>query len=130
MASNLDYLDPTLLPLEDKLQAYLRTEKELQAAEIEATNLTHLAPTATPEFEQRSATGNYPQQLEQVSNSLDDLRTDIARLRAEIIEMLPARDEWIKVNLGYGPSRVGAFRKASDSAQAGSAEAYELQVVV
>ncbi|GAB3225252.1 hypothetical protein GCM10027346_06310 [Hymenobacter seoulensis] len=130
MASNLNYLDPALLPLEDKLQAYLRAEKELQTAEIEATNLTHQPPTATPEFEQRSASGSYPQELEEVSSTLDDLRTDLARLRAEIIEMLPVRDEWIKVNLGYGPSRVGAFRKASASEHGTATDIYELHVVV
>jgi len=98
MASNLDYLDPALLPLEDKVQAYLDAEKALRAAE-----------TATP------ATADAASQ-----------RTSLAQLEQEIIDMLPTRDEWVKVNLGYGPSRVGAWHVPGPD---GAAARYELRVV-
>lgn len=127
MASNLDYLDPSLQPLEDKLQAYLQTEKDLQRAEVEATNLAHQGEPHTTGFDQRPPTGNYPQQTEEVRFSLENLRDDLQRLQQEIIGLLPVRDEWVKVNLGYGPSRVGAFRKA-DATDAASE--YELRVVI
>jgi hypothetical protein len=96
MASNLDYLDPALIPLEEKVNAYLEAEKSLRRAEIDA------------------------------SPTLDTSRNELARLEQEIIALLPTRDEWVKVNLGYGPSRVGAWHiPAAD----GVPERYELRVV-
>jgi hypothetical protein len=96
MASNLDYLDPALIPLEEKVNAYLEEEKSLRRAEIDA------------------------------AQTVDTSRTELARLEQEIIALLPTRNEWVKVNLGYGPSRVGAWHvPATDS----TPERYELRVV-
>ena len=96
MASNLDYLDPALIPLEEKVNAYLEAEKSLRRAEIDA------------------------------AQTVETSRTELARLEQEIIALLPTRNEWVKVNLGYGPSRVGAWHvPATDSAP----ERYELRVV-
>lgn len=124
MASNLDYLAPDLQPLEEKVQAYLKAEKDLAQAEIAATTLTHPAAQEPEVFEQRPATGSYPQQTEEAANELQNIQDDLQRLRQEIIGLLPVRDEWVKVNLGYGPSRVGAFRTAAPH------ETYELRVVI
>ena len=124
MASNLDYLAPDLQPLEEKVQAYLKAEKDLAQAEIAATALTHPTAHQPDAFDQRPATGNYPQHTEETANDLQNLQDDLTRLRREIIGLLPVRDEWVKVNLGYGPSRVGAFRTTA------STEEYELRVVI
>ena len=102
MASNLDYLDPALRPLEEKVDAYLEAEKALR-------RVTQATAPATNEAEN-------PAQL----------RQQLVRLEHEIIALLPTRDEWVKVNLGYGPSRVGAWQVPAT----GSAPArYELRVV-
>ncbi|MBC6698964.1 hypothetical protein [Hymenobacter sp. BT190] len=113
MSTNLDYLDSSLLPLEDKLNEYLAAEKALQAATNERASLAqqHQQETLAAEaFEQRSATGSFPQHSEQVREQLETLQQDLDRLRHEILALLPVRDEWVKVNLGYGPSRAGAFQ--------------------
>jgi len=129
MSSNLDYLNPNLKPLEDKLSAYIAAEKELQRAEIASSNLpveeADEAASANA-FEQRPPTGSYDQRSDEVHNQLENLRDDLLLLRREIIDLLPARDEWVKVNLGYGPSRVGAFRLAGSS---DAEPEYELRVV-
>ncbi|SNC65537.1 hypothetical protein SAMN06265337_1316 [Hymenobacter gelipurpurascens] len=154
MASNLNYLDPSLLPLEDKLQAYLQAEKELQRAVAESASLSHpapqpdatsgpaadaaahsgTAPTSDGVFEQRPPTGSYDQAGDEMHEQLQNLRDDLETLRRDIINMLPVRDEWIKVNLGYGPSRVGAFQEtdtsAGASAEAGAEPTYQLRVVI
>ena len=101
MASNLDYLDPVLLPLEDKVNAYLEAEKALR----------HLTQAHAPAA---NGTSENPQQL----------RQQLAELEREILALLPTRDEWVKVNLGYGPSRVGAWQVPAT----GPAR-YELRVV-
>ncbi|MBD2715001.1 hypothetical protein KBK19_08140 [Microvirga sp. STR05] len=126
MSTNLDYLNPNLLPLEDKVNAYLAAEKDLQRAQVEAVNLSSeqaQEAAAAQQFEQRSATGSFPQHAEEVRQKRQNLQEDLARLRQEIIELLPVRDEWVKVNLGYGPSRVGAFLVPN------SAGEYELRVI-
>lgn len=103
MASNLDYLAPALVPLEEKVNAYLEAEKSLRRI-TQAT-----APATT------SATEN-PEQL----------RQHLAQLEAEIIGLLPTRNEWVKLNLGYGPSRVGAWEVPGT---ANAPARYELRVV-
>ena len=101
MASNLDYLDPALIPLEEKVNDYLELEKALRRT----TQSFAGAPS--------------PQ-------SPDELRQRLAQLEQEIISLLPTRDEWLKVNLGYGPSRVGAWLVPGT---ADAPERYELRVV-
>ena len=85
MASNLDYLDPALIPLEEKVDAYLEAEKALR----------HATQTTAPPVGAAS-----PEQL----------RQRLTQLEQDILTLLPTRDEWVKVNLGYGPSRVGAWQ--------------------
>jgi hypothetical protein len=150
MASNLNYLDPFLLPLEDKVQAYLQAEKELQRAVAESASLSHpapqpdatsgpaaeaaahsgTAPTSDGIFEQRPPTGSYDQAGEEMHERLQNLRDDIEALQRDIISMLPVRDEWIKLNLGYGPSRIGAFQETATSAEDGAEPKYQLRVVI
>ncbi|GAB3743857.1 hypothetical protein GCM10027594_22890 [Hymenobacter agri] len=101
MASNLDYLDPALKPLEEKLDAYLEAEKALNRAKVAHQN------------------GDY-------TPDLASLQAGLARLEQEIIGMLPTRDEWLKVNLGYGPSRVGAWHVPALN---GAPERHELRVI-
>ena len=129
MASNLDYLDPALLPLEEKANAYLETEKALRNATQALKNepmLTHKQAQATAQFEQRPPTGNFDQHADELIHTVENLRYELTRLEQEVIDLLPCRDEWVKVNLGYGPSRVGAWLVPA----MGEAPArYELRVV-
>jgi hypothetical protein len=127
MASNLDYLNPALIPLEEKVKAYLEAEEELEKARIEARSLatTNLPPTDGT-FEQRPPTGSFDQHMDEVQQRLDNMETDLDLLRREIIKLLPVRNEFVKVNLGYGPSRVGAFAEPS---QHGAEPTYKLRIV-
>lgn len=129
MSSNLNYLDPALQPLEDKVRSYLAAEKELERAQIAAANLPldqAQEQASASAFEQRPPTGSYDQHPDQMRQELENLHDDLTLLRREIIGLLPARDEWVKVNLGYGPSRVGAFRIAGTHDEAPQ---YELRVI-
>ena len=101
MASNLDYLNPALIPLEEKVNDYLETEKALRHA------TQGLAGAPSP---QRP----------------DELRQRLAGLEQDILALLPSRNEWVKVNLGYGPSRVGAWHVPATTE---APERYELRVV-
>ena len=129
MASDLDYLDPALLPLEDKVKAFLETEKALQRANAALKNepLQDLEQAqAAAQFQQRPPTGSFDQDEFELTQNVENLQHDLARQEQEIIAMLPTRDEWVKVNLGYGPSRVGAWHVP---AMGGAPERYELRVV-
>ncbi|GAB3824570.1 hypothetical protein [Hymenobacter jeollabukensis] len=129
MASNLDYLDPNLLPLEEKVTAYLAAEEELR--QLNVATRTYQAETAQPApdtapFEQRPPTGSFDQTTDEQTQQRDNLHTTLDALRQEVLALLPTRDEWVKVNLGYGPSRVGAFRDENSPADAPN---YILRVV-
>ncbi|MCC3152181.1 hypothetical protein Q3A66_02870 [Hymenobacter sp. BT770] len=129
MASNLDYLDPALIPLEEKVNAYLEAEKALQRAtaalKSEPLHDKEVAAAAA-QFEQRPPTGSFNQEADERNQKIENLRTDLALLEREIIALIPTRDEWVKVNLGYGPSRVGAWHVP---ALGGKPERYELRIV-
>ncbi|MGI4866606.1 MAG: hypothetical protein ACRYFZ_21965 [Janthinobacterium lividum] len=131
MASNLDYLDPALQPLVQKVEAYLVAKEDLRKLTIADRNeAAHDAAVAASEaeFEQRPATGSFDQHHDELQQQRQDALDDLHRLEAEILHLLPSRDEWVKVNLGYGPSRVGAWRvpNAADD----KAEHYEIRVVL
>ena len=131
MASNLDYLDPARQPLVQKVEAYLTAKEDLRKLTIadrnEALHDAEVA-AAADEFEMRPPTGSFDQHHDELQQQRQDALDDLHRLEAEILHLLPTRDEWVKVNLGYGPSRVGAWRvpNAADS----SAEHYEIRVVL
>ncbi|MBX0290093.1 hypothetical protein K3G63_06565 [Hymenobacter sp. HSC-4F20] len=127
MASNLTYLDPTLQPLADKVQLYLQKEKEFQRADVAATALTHHAEPAAQVDD--ASVSHHPSQ-DEIRVRLQNLRQELDSLRQEVISLLPVRDEWVKINLGYGPSRVGAFTSASPDNQTTHTSALELRVVV
>ena len=126
MASNLDYLDPALIPLEEKVGAYLTVEKALRRATD--AGKTEVLTTGAQDRSEASF-GQAPEATagiavgEPQSSSHKDLRAELDGLAQEIIALLPTRDEWVKVNLGYGPSRVGAWQVP------GSPGRYELRVV-
>ena len=124
MASNLDYLASDLEPLEEKVKAYLQAEKALRTTYQTGVNEPRRSPgprVITPAgVEQRLATDSFERADERKQRAL---REDLDRLRQEIMELLPARDAWVKVNLGYGPSRVGAWSVPGPPA------GYELRVV-
>ncbi|WP_045689059.1 hypothetical protein [Hymenobacter sp. AT01-02] len=145
MASNLNYLDPTLQPLEEKLKAYLATEKEIQQATTAATLHTHPnaqphpaptqptatagltpEPTATPGSAPATDSSSHNQERDDAFQRLHNLQDELRTLRHDILGLLPVRNEWVKVNLGYGPSRAGAF--TTDDAQA--EDEIQLRIVI
>lgn len=129
MASNLDYLSPSLLPLEEKAQAYVDAEASLRLAEINLHNepgrQTQEAQ-ATTQFAQRPAAGSLDQAHDELLLQVQNARDELAALHAELLSLLPARDEWVKINLGYGPSRIGAWHVP---AAEGTPEHYQVRVV-
>ena len=131
MASNLDYLDPNLQPLVRKVEAYLAAKEDLRKLTVadrnEATHDTAVAQSAQ-EFEQRPPTGSFDQHADELDQRRQDAQADLDQLAKDILTLLPARNEWVKVNLGYGPSRVGAW--SVPNAQDSKAEHYEIRVVL
>ncbi|RZK98237.1 MAG: hypothetical protein EOO62_26775 [Hymenobacter sp.] len=131
MASNLDYLDPALQPLVQKVEAYLVAKEDLRKLTIadrnEAAHDAAVAASAA-EFEQRPPTGSFDQHHDELQQQRQDALDDLHRLEGEILHLLPTRDEWVKVNLGYGPSRVGAWRVPN--AEGAKQEHYEIRVVL
>jgi hypothetical protein len=129
MASNLDYLSPDLLPLEDKVKEYLSAEDGLRKATMEARNEPQrlaAVSQAASEFEQRPPSGSFDQYHDEIAQRLQAMRDELAALHAELLALLPTRDEWVKVNLGYGPSRVGAWHVPATPT---AAEHYQVRVV-
>ena len=128
MASNLDYLDPALNPIEDKVNAYLEAEKTLSRVKMAIKNTPSRQPQApaTAQSGQQPAADDYQQEANDLRQDADNLQQEFTQLEHEIIEMLPTRNEWLKVDLGYGPSRVGAWHVPAFD---GAPERYELRVV-
>ncbi len=128
MASNLDYLNPNLQPLVEKVEAYLAAKEDLRKLTVadlnEAAHDADVAASAAA-FEQRPPTGSFDQHADELDQRRLDAQADLDHLTQDIMALLPTRNEWVKVNLGYGPSRVGAFRVPGE----GSEEKYEVRIV-
>ncbi|MDO7887922.1 hypothetical protein [Hymenobacter cheonanensis] len=131
MASNLDYLNPDLQPLVEKVEAYLAAKEDLRKLTIaernEPTHDANVAASAAA-FEQRPPTGSFDQHADELALQHQDAQEAIDRLSQDIIGLLPTRNEWVKVNLGYGPSRVGAW--SVPNTQNPDIEHYEVRVVM
>ena len=131
MASNLDYLNPNLQPLVEKVEAYLTAKEDLRKLTVadrnEAVHDAAVATSAT-EFEQRPPTGSFDQHADELAQRRQDAQADLNQLSQGILALLPIRNEWVKLNLGYGPSRVGAW--SVPNPQNTSAEHYEIRVVM
>ncbi len=131
MASNLDYLNPNLQPLVEKVEAYLAAKEDLRKLTVADLNeAAHDAAVATSaaEFEQRPPTGSFDQHADELAQRRQDAQADLNQLSQDILALLPTRNEWVKVNLGYGPSRVGAW--SVPNPQNPNAEHYEIRVVM
>ena len=131
MASNLDYLSSDLQPLVRKVEAYLMAREDLRKLTVADYNeATHDAAVAAAaqEFEQRPPTGSFDQHADELRQRRQDAQADLDQLSEDILALLPTRNEWVKVNLGYGPSRVGAW--SVPNAPGAEGEHYEIRVVM
>lgn len=129
MASNLDYLSPSLQPLEEKAQAYVDAEAALRQAELALRNepaRQNQATQTVEQFEQRPPTGSFDQPHNELMHRIQSTRAELQTLHAELLNLLPARNEWVKINLGYGPSRIGAWHVPATE---GQPEHYQVRVV-
>jgi len=131
MATNLDYLNPDLQPLVQKVEEYLAAKEDLRKLVIaERNEPLHDAEVAAAAqaVEMRPPTGSFDQHDDELRQRHENLQDDLQRLSAEVLALLPTRDEWVKLNLGYGPSRVGAWRVPNP--QHPEQENYEIRIVV
>ncbi|MDX5346115.1 MAG: hypothetical protein LPK19_02620 [Hymenobacteraceae bacterium] len=131
MENFTDYLDPELVPLEEKIKAYLDVDKELKHMQIELENAKAAAPEFDPEkhdLQQTISEGKHENQLSDIQNKIEDLEKQQNKLKAQIIDLLPVKDQYIKVDLGYGPSEVGAFTR-TDRAQITGHPDYDLMII-
>ncbi|OKL40312.1 hypothetical protein [Pontibacter flavimaris] len=105
MENLIQYLDDALVPLEQKVIAYLNLEKDIRQAEVDMLTKKH-----GPVEEAAENTATTLKEVPDVSpEQMQELVRQLDRLRGEIIAMLPEQNKFIEVNLGYGPSMVGYF---------------------
>jgi hypothetical protein len=111
MENLIEYLDESLIPLEEKVKEYLHIERDIRLLEVEVLSLQSVKPDFNPDQ-------NIEQQLigQQSQNSLNDKEQKLKEmldrytdLKREVIEMLPEQNKFVELNLGYGPSMVGYF---------------------
>ncbi|AKD05184.1 hypothetical protein POKO110462_21690 [Pontibacter korlensis] len=100
MENLIEYLDESLVPLEEKVKEYLNLEKDIRKLEVDILTKQKGKPLAQISEEKAS-----DEDLEQLNKML--LRLN--ELRQEVVLMLPEKNKFIEVNLGYGPSMVGYF---------------------
>ncbi|WP_299988919.1 hypothetical protein [uncultured Pontibacter sp.] len=111
MENLIEYLDESLVPLEEKVKEYLHVERDIRLLEVELLSLQSMKHDFDPEQ-------NIEQQLteQQPQNSLNDKEQRLKELlekykdlQQEVIAMLPDQNKFVELNLGYGPSMVGYF---------------------
>ncbi|GGG13357.1 hypothetical protein [Pontibacter amylolyticus] len=111
MENLIEYLDESLVPLEEKVKEYLHVERDIRLLEVELLSLQSMRPDFDPEqtMEQHLKDAQPQNSLNDKEQKLKDLLAKYKALQQEVIGMLPERDKFVELNLGYGPSMVGYF---------------------
>lgn len=111
MENLIAYLDESLIPLENKVKEYLEIEHEIRLLEVKILTAQNKVGAADePEqAESNSDIGNEEAGLSQHQQQMETLLKRYKELQDEVIDMLPEKNKFIEVNLGYGPSMVGYF---------------------
>lgn len=113
MENLIEYLDESLIPLEQKVKEYLHIERDIRLLEVELLSLQSIKPDFNPdthslENSMSSSTLNDKEQ------KMSDLLEQYRRLQQEVISMLP-ENKYVELDLGYGPSQVGYFTVDPDT---------------
>ncbi|MBC5772663.1 hypothetical protein H8S95_01195 [Pontibacter sp. KCTC 32443] len=112
MENLTQYLDKSLIPLEDKVKDYLNIERDIRILDVELLSLQSMKSDFNPEqhdLEQEMKEGIAKSELNDKEQKMTELLAKYNQLRSELINMLPERNKFIEINLGYGPSMVGYF---------------------
>ena len=112
MENLIEYLDESLIPLEEKVRDYLDVERTIRLLEVEILSLQSIRPDFDPEnrdFEQNIAAGRRSNSLSEKEQRLASLLESYKKLKQEVVNMLPEQNKFFELNLGYGPSMVGYF---------------------
>ena len=106
------YLDKSLIPLEDKVKDYLNIERDIRLLDVELLSLQSIKTDFNPEqhdLEQGMKEGSNNSELNDKEQKMTELLEKYNQLRNELINLLPEKNKFIEINLGYGPSMVGYF---------------------
>ena len=104
----LDESDESLVPLEEKIKAYLDVEHAIRLVEVELLSLQSIRPDFTPDNRDESEV-SLNKKLNDKEKKLAALVEQHKALRQEVISMLPKQNKLFELNLGYGPTRIGYF---------------------
>lgn len=111
MENLVEYLDESLVPLEDKIKDYLDVERTIRLLEVELLSLQSSRPDFDPESREfdQFTTGRRSDSLSEKEQRLHALLESYKKLKQEVVSMLPEQNKFFELNLGYGPSMVGYF---------------------
>lgn len=108
MENLVEYLDESLVPLEEKIKDYLEVERNIRLLEVELLSLQSIRSDFIPE-DSRDQPNSISGQLNDKERRLEMLLKEYHTLRQDVINMLPEQNKFFELNLGYGPSMVGYF---------------------
>lgn len=112
MENLIEYLNESLIPLEEKVKEYLHIERAIRLLEVELLSLQSMRPDFDPEkqdIQQSMEDGKDTSDLNDKEQKLVDLLEKYKQLQQEVVAMLPEQNKFVELNLGYGPSQVGYF---------------------
>ncbi|WP_018479158.1 hypothetical protein [Pontibacter roseus] len=118
MENLIEYLDESLIPLEEKVKEYLHIERDIRLLEVELLSLQSIKPDFNPEqhsLEQSIEDGQRDSSLNDKEQKMVELLEQYRKLQDEVIAMLPEKNKFVELNLGYGPSQVGYFTVDPDT---------------
>ena len=106
------YLDNTHAPLESKIKEYLDLERDIRLLDVELLSLQSIKTNFDPEQKDLQQEIHEVQQgddLNDKEKKFTEMLDQYETLKQEVIGMLPEKNKFIEINLGYGPSMIGYF---------------------
>lgn len=118
MENLTQYLDKSLIPLEEKVKQYLDLERDIRLLDVELLSLQSIKTNFDPEqegLEQEIKDGQSTVYLNDKEQMLAEMLEQYDKLKSEVIQMLPEKNKFVELDLGYGPSMVGYFTTDPDT---------------
>jgi hypothetical protein len=113
MENLIEYMDESLVPLEEKVKEYLHVEREIRLLEVELLSMQRtwqlVGAEQLHQEQAQPATTMSDSKTTVQDHKMEQLLEEYKRLQQEVIQMLPEQNKFVELDLGYGPSQVGYF---------------------
>ena len=98
-------------PLEQKIKLYLDLERDIRLLEVELLSLQSIKSDFDPaeDVMEQEMYGSSDKILNDKEQMHAEMLDRYKKLKQEVIQMLPGKNKFVEISMGYGPGMIGYF---------------------